>query len=260
MSKKQNNSLVPMISTIIVAVLAIAVAVTAVILLTGDKGETSSAGGTSDQQISSETVFRPTQELIDECTYAAHDLVAGSYRIVRLFVTDGLDHFDEPYGNKPEDGIYTVNSKEYTSLSEIEELVRSIYTEDVAKLILTDIDGNGLAVYQNREVLVKVEEPLPEEGEEESDTTESETTDGTAQYKTELVLGISADFVPAADYKKDWSSCRIAVVPVSESECKLTVYLDGLSPETVTDADKDSILEMSMVKSEDNWRLTKFVY
>lgn len=245
--------MVSLISTIIVAVLAIALAVVAVVLMTGDKDNTSGTPDTSSTPQVEE--FRPTQELIDECTYAAHDLIAGSYRVVRLFVTDGLPHFDEPYGNRPEDGIYTVNSEEYTSLKQIEDFVKSIYTEAEAQRILTNIDGNGLAVYQNREVLTTIEETL-----EATSETDDSTSESGPKYKTEYVLGISESFVPAADYAKDWSSVRIAVVPVTAEECKLTVYLNGLDPETVTDADKDSVLELSMVKSGENWRLTKLVY
>lgn len=251
---KQNRSLIPIISTIIVAVLAIVMAIVAVVLMTGNKkndpGTSVSDGGSSVQ---SSVPFSPTQELIDECTYAAHDLVQDSYRIIRLFLTEGLKHFDEPYGNEPDDGIYTVNSMEYTSLKQIEDFVKSVYVADEAQRILTDIDGNGLAVYQDREVLVTIEETLEATG-EAADTEESGP-----KYKNEIVLGISADFEPI-EYNKDWSSCRIAVSPLSEKECKLTVYLNGIDPAAVTEADKDSILEMSMVKNGDEWRLAKFIY
>lgn len=251
---KQKTSMAPVISTIIVAVLAIVVTVIAVLMITGNRNNSGTdSGGASQPGAGNSEPFRPTQELVDECTYAAHDLVADSYRVVRLFITDGLPHFDEPYGNKPEDGIYTVDSREYTSLEQIREFVSSVYTEEAAERVLTDIDGNGLAVYQNREILVTVEETY--EG-----TGEASTAESGPKYKTETVLGISADFVPATDYTKDWSSCRIAIVPVSETECSLTVYLDGLDPDTATEADKDSILNMSMVKLGEEWRLTEFVY
>ena len=48
-------------------------------------------------------------------------------------MTEGLYHEDEPYGNLPEDGYYTVNSTDYNSLEQIEELVRSVYAEDAAE-------------------------------------------------------------------------------------------------------------------------------
>ncbi len=253
---KQKQSLVPLISTIIVAVAAIVVAVVAIILLTSDNGGNNSSQNDPASTSSVVEEFVPTQELVDECTYAAHDLIAGNYKIVNLFITEGLPHFDEPYGNRPEDGIYTVDSKEYTSLKQIEDLVNSIFTEQEANRILTNIDGNGLAVYRNREVIVEVES-APESSEEGAETEASDTEN---KFTTEFVLGISESFVPDTDYNKDWSSVRIAVVPVTASECRLMVYLDGVDPTVVTSADGNSVLEVSMIKSDNGWRLTKFVY
>ncbi len=246
---KQNNSLIPLISTIVVAVLAIAVVIVAIFVIAGDNGGTSSGGGNST--VASQP-FEPTQELVDECTYAAHDLVADNYRILRLFVTEGLPHEDEPYGNLPEDGLYTANSSEYKSLQQIEELVHSVFVEEEAVRVLDNIDGRGLAVYQNREKLVKVESAA-----ESTDETSEESSG--IRYEKEYVLGISADFVPDTDYAKDWSSCRIAIIPRSETLCDLTVYLDGLDENTAS-ANSESVLGMTMVKVEQDWRLEKFVY
>ncbi len=236
------NSSVPLISTIIVAAAAVALAIVAVVTLNKQPEQQNSSS-----ESSSSSEFRPTQELVEECTYAAHDLVKESYRILRLFVTEGLAHYEEPYGNPPEDGIYTVDSTEFSSLSQIEELVNSIYAEDEAERILTDIDGNGLAVYQNREILVDV-------------TAESGTGDHPL-YATETVLGISADFKPDTEYDKDWTSCRIAVMPITADKCELTIYLDGLDENTsVTSDNRDSILDTTMVNTENGWRLAEFVY
>ena len=249
MSKKNKESMVPLISTIVVAVLAMAMAVAAILLLTGDKEtppDTSMGGETI-----TDTSFRPTQDFKDECRYAAHDLVADSYRIIRLFVTEGLGHESEPYGNLPEDGLYTVSSSEYTSLEQIENLVRSVYIDSEAQRVLTNADGKGLKVYQNREKLVRVED---------TDLGTAESSDASVQYTTEYVLGIKADFVPAENYGKDWSNCSIAVTPVTETECSIVVYFNGVTPDNYTEADKDSILEMSMVKQGTEWRLANFVY
>lgn len=248
---KQKTSLAPLISTIIVAVLAIAVVIVALLLITGDNGASSAGSGTPDASVTES--FKPTQELVDECTYAAHDLVADNYRIVRLFVTEGLEYEPEPYGNLPEDGLYTVSSNEYKTLQQIEELVNSVFVEEEAVRVLDNIDGKGLAVYQNREKLVKAENT--------ADTTAEATEESASvQYKTEYVLGISADFAPDKSYTKDWSSCRIAIIPRSETLCDLTVYLNGLDENTATEADSDSVLKMTMVKVEQDWRLEKFVY
>lgn len=247
---KQKASLAPIISTIIVAVLAIAVAVVAIFLITGE--DSGSSQGSPDAGVSSApTAFAPTQEQIDECTYAAHDLVAANYKVVRLFVTEGLDHLPEPYGNAPDGGYYTVDSTAYKTLADISELLNSIYTPDEVQRILTDL--NGMQVYKDRETLVKIDET-------DESTAEASNAGGSVQYATEYVLGIHMDFAPAEDYNKDWSTCRIAVTPVSETQCKLKVYLNGVDPETATDADADSILDMSMEKGGEGWRLTSFVY
>ncbi len=253
MSKKK-TSLAPIISTIIVAVLALAVAIFAIILISGEEQNPSSTpdgGNTSVTEL-----FTPTQELVDECTYAAHDLVAANYKVVRLFITEGLSHLDEPYGNLPEDGYYTVDSTAYKSLDDITALLNSVYTPDEAVRILTNVNGDGIQVFKNREKLVKVEETY----EGTAEATAEASTDGGIQYKTEYVLGISADFAPAADYNKDWSSVQIAVTPISETECRLQVYLDGLTPDTATEADADSVLEIPMFKVGGSWKLTSFAY
>lgn len=244
---KQNNSLIPLISTIVVAVLAIVVVIVALVVISGDNAGSSADSGSS-AEVSASQPFEPTQELVDECTYAAHDLVADNYRILRLFVTEGLPHEDEPYGNIPEDGLYTVSSSEYKSLQQIEELVHSVFVEEEAVRVLGNMDGKGLAVYQNREKLVKADNTDVADGESAA-----------IRYEKEYVLGISADFVPDTDYAKDWSSCRIAIIPRSETLCELTVYLDGLDENTAS-SNSESVLSVTMVKVEQDWRLEKFVY
>lgn len=253
---KQKTSLAPIISTIIVALLAIVVAVVAIVLISGENNASSQGNPAADGSAVSEP-FSPTQEQIDECTYAAHDLVAAHYKAVRLFVTEGLEHLDEPYGNKPDDGYYTVDSTAYKTLEDITALLDSIYTAEETQRILTDLDGSGMQVYKNREKLVKIEETY----EGTAETADEITNDsGSVQYATEYVLGIHMDFTPDESYTKDWSTCRIAVTPVSDTECRLVVYLNGLDPETATEADSDSILNMSMQKTDEGWRLTSFVY
>ncbi len=252
MSKRKDQSqTISLVATIFVALAAIALAVVAIITV-NQKDKPQQTPQDSTPSVSD--TFTPTAEFIEECTYAAHDLVQESYRIIRLFVLEGLAHYDEPYGNLPEDGLYTVNSTEYTSLAQIEELVNSVYTKSESQRILNNIDGNGMAVYQNREVLVEVEPELPE------GTAEAATEESGVQYTTENVLGIDADFVPDADYSKDWSSCVIAVLPKSENECELTVYLDGLNAETATEADAESVLNIAMIKTDGEWKLANFVY
>ena len=53
----------------------------------------------------------------------------------------------EPYNNVPEDGYYTVKSDSYKTFSDIETLVNSTFVEKEAKRILTNINGDDVAVY-----------------------------------------------------------------------------------------------------------------
>lgn len=249
MSNSNQKSNIPMVATIIVAAAAVALAVAAAIMILNlDKSDAESVVSSGSSTVQQDLSYITT-EYQEECEYAAHDLLNDSYEILRLFVTEGLYHEDEPYGNLPEDGYYTVNSTDYTSLEQIEELVHSVYTDDAAEQILKNVDGNGLAVYANREQLVKVEE---------EETTAETTAESSTKYETVYKLGISADFTP--DESKSWSSCAITIEYLEEGRCGLTVYLDGVdSSNGITDENKDSVLQMSMIKLDDGWRLTDFV-
>ena len=240
----QNNSTAPLIATIAVALAAIVLAVVAIITM--NRGETS-----QPSQQPTSNAFQPDAALVEECTYAAHDLVRDSYKVLRLFVTEGLPHLDEPYGNAPEDGLYTVNSTEYTSTAQIRELVNSVFISEEAGRILTNIDSNGLAVYRDRTVLTNIVYTTEA-------TTETEEQ-SRPLYRQEIVLGISEKFVPV-EYTKDWSKCNIAVLPVSETSCELTVYLGGVDPENPDAADPSNILTTTMVKTDGVWKLTQLVY
>ncbi len=226
MSKgKKKSSNAALVATIIVALAAIAAIVILLVMMSGRNTE----------EPSSDTGFHASQELFDECLYSAHDLVGNNYKIIKLYITEGLPHEDEPYGNEPEDGIYTVASEEYTSLSQIEELVKSVYTEEIADTILHKMEvttqsgsKESLEVYKNRDVF------------------------------GETFLGIDAKFKPDEGYTKDWSSCFLEVVPKSETECDLTVYIDGIKPEEAA-AHPESVITTHMTKLEGGWRLTEIL-
>lgn len=248
MSDSEKKSKAPLIITIVIAVLAV---VALVILFFVLKKPTE---GDNSSDISSNGSFQPTQELNLECTYAAHDLIAQSYEVMRLFVFDGLSHETEPYGNEPEDGLYTVTvdaTSKYTKLEEIEELVKSVYTDEAAEKVLHNIDGNGLSVYQKRKVLAEAE----------YDDSEPESGESRPMYVEEEVLGISADFKPDKSRKSLWASSSVRIDPKSETTCDLTVYLGG----GVTDStdlstiSEDVIVRVGMVKTENGWRLSEFV-
>lgn len=227
----QNKSRAPLIATIIVAVLAAAAVVVLIFVLNMPE----QTEDPSDLE-NGDSGFTVTAELERECSYAVHDLISQSYEVMRLFVFDGLSYESEPYDNETEDGLYTVsvgdNSK-YTSLEDIEELVRSVYTSDAADKVLHNIDGNGLAVYQTRK----------------------------PAYSDEEVLGISADFKPDNSRKALWANCNYLIFPTSEERCEITVYLGGVeNKEELSAVDESMIAELEMVKTEDGWRFSEFVY
>lgn len=251
MSNNKKSTNIPLIATVIVAAAAAALAIAAVVMmLTQKPSQPQNSGGSVSSTVSDTSYLTP--EYREECEYAAHDLLNDSHEILRLFVTEGLHHEDEPYGNLPEDGYYTVNSTDYTSLEQIEDAVRAVYTADAAEQILTNADGNGLVVYANREQLVRVEQP-----ESTSESTAESTAESGTKYEKVYKLGISSDFVP--DENKSWSSCAITIEYLENGKCGLTAYLDGAdSSNGVTDENKDSVLRMNMVKTDDGWRLDDF--
>lgn len=239
----QNKSQAPLIATIIVAFLALAAVIALIVVLTVPREQ---------NDPSENSGFVVTKELEQECQYAAHDLVSQSYEIMRLFVFEGLTHIDEPYGNEPEDGYYTVyteNNNRYTTIEDIESLVKSVYTDKAAEKIMHNIDGNGLEVYKNRKVLVEAEyDSEPESGESRPMYVEAE------------VLGISAKFIPNLSKRELWADCSIMFIPTSETSCEMKVYLGGIEEGMdLSEFDESLIVELEMIKTGDNWRLTEFV-
>ncbi len=247
MSDFEKKSKAPMIATIVLAVAALLAVAAAVVLITmknSSSGSNDSGAGNGN--------FQPTQELYVECEYAAHDLVSQSYEVMRLFVFDGLAYQTEPYGNEPEDGLYTVNVDEtskYTKLEEIEDLVKSVYTAEAAEEVLHNIDGNGLSVYQKRNVLV-----------EATYDSEPESDESRPMYVEEEVLGISADFKPDSSKKALWANTTIIVTPKSETSCNLKICLGGIGEGAdLSSVSEDKMVEVEMIKAADGWRLTEFV-
>lgn len=226
-SKNTDKGLAPLVATVVVGIAAIAAVIVLIVMSMGGaaQGDLSGSGLSSDAVIT----FRPTQELIDECNDNAHDLVAGSYEVLRLFLLEGTPHEDEPYGNEPEDGYYTAKSGKYPTYAALETFVKSIFAADEAERILKNFDGNGLTVYNARE-----------------------------GYNG--ALGVIASFKPDTAYSKPWESSRIQFVPVSETECGLKIFLGADEDTDLSAVPTDLVLETSMVKGADGWRLTRLVY
>lgn len=216
------------VATVVVGIAAVAAVVFLAVLVLNGGGQTvSDSTGAPVSSVPAD--FRPSRELIDECNDNAHDLVAGNYEILRLFRLEGLPHEDEPYGNEPEDGYYTAISDKYATYADLERFVKSIFPADEAERILGNFDGSGRAVYCARE-----------------------NHDG--------ALGIISDFTPDEAYGKPWESTRIQFVPVSETECRLTIFLGADEETDLTAVSEEMTLNAVMFKGADGWRLTKLVY
>lgn len=231
-SNKNNNGTGPLIATIIVAVAAIAAIAILVFVMNGSRGNNEQTTLPDGTEIS----FQASQELIDECRDSAHDLVANNFEVIKLYITQGLPALDEPYGNKPEDGVYTVNSDKYKTMDDIENFLKTIYVDAaVSDIIAKD-------VYRSR--LMK--DGVPYVG-----------TNSNAPG-VEKVLGINAEFRTNKNYEKDWTSCFVEVYPTSDSECHIAVYLNGTNPNDES-TDPNSVIESEMIKTDAGWRLTELL-
>lgn len=228
-SEKHSGSNVPLIVTIATA----AVATIAVIILLIVMGQSSGHGGESSQP--SESVFTATAEFANECGKEAAELVSANYEVIRLFVTEGLPK-KKVYGKEPEpiDGAYVTESDKYTEYSQIEALVKSIYTEDVADEILKRTR------VKSGEAVISVQ-PYSDHN-----------------VNGAVFLGMNTQFAVDESYDTDWSNCLIDTEPTSETECKVTVYVNGVTAETAG-SHPESVLKVTMIKTADGWRFTKYL-
>lgn len=229
MSNSENKSNVSLIVTIVVAVLAVAAIV--ILLVSMNK-----SGEPSEPDVPVIPGFEATKELTDECIAAAQDLVGKNYEIIQLFVTEGLPLL-KVYGNEPEamGGYYQTNSTKYTEVSQIEAVVKSVYTDSEANRIMTSFEVNTPGGTKKKIEIYK------------------QCSVNGAEF-----FGQSEEFAAQADYKTDWSSCYVEIDPHSETECGITVYLDGVTSETAA-AHADSVRKTVMTKTSDGWRLTGFL-
>ncbi len=129
------------VATILVAAAAIAAIIVLVII--NKKSETESKTLPDGTTVS----YDATTELYDECGEEARRLMADNYKMIRLFITEGLPHLDEPYGNRPDDGFYTVDSEDYKTYEQLESFVKSVYTEQEAERILTKMPSDPAVTY-----------------------------------------------------------------------------------------------------------------
>ena len=179
------------------AVLAIAVFFT-VLYLTGPKtpakpspAEPADSSGTVTTAATKEPDgFQVSDELKNEMLDAVTTLIRSNYTVLKLYYTKGMDHIDEPYGNAPEDGYFTVDSETYTSLGELEEIVDATYIPECAEKVKTNPLGYG-RIYKTRY----------------NDT-----------------LGIIENFTPM-EYDRSWKDPKYEIEPVSETECNISLTI-----------------------------------
>ncbi len=228
MSKKNTAAT---IATIIVAVLAIA---TTLFLLYQ----------TSQQQIQENQYnYIPSDEVNEEMNMNAVTLIKNNCEIFRIYLQYGLPHQAEPYNNVPENGYYTVKSDSYKTMSDIEKLVNSTFVEKEAKRILTDINGDNIAVYA-----------------EETDE------DGNKGIGLDMNMVDENGRFKALDYGYTWSNARFTLHPKSNTECDIIVELNSAeetsSADTTSSGSESSIKKVTanMLKVNGEWRLQKLVY
>ena len=228
MSKKNTAAT---IATIIVAVLAIA---TTLFLLYQ----------TSQQQIQDNQYnYIPSDEVNEEMNMNAVTLIKNNCEVFRIYLQYGLPHQAEPYNNVPEDGYYTVKSDSYKTMSDIEKLVDSTFVEKEAKRILTNINGDNIAVYA-----------------EETDE------DGNKGIGLDMNMVDENGRFKALDYGYTWSNAKFTLHPKSNTECDIIVELN--SAEENSSADNTSSgsesntkkVTANMLKVNGEWRLQKLAY
>ncbi len=128
--------------------------------------------------------------LAEEMKDAAEGLVSSNYEVLSLYYIHGLDHKEEPYGNAPEGGYYTVDSDEYTSIEQLEALVDSTFVAEQAEQIKTNSLGYG-PIYKAR-------------------------ANGD--------LGIIENFTPM-EYDTSWENPTFKIEPQSDTECVIQITL-----------------------------------
>ena len=229
MSKKNTAAT---IATIVVAVLAIA---TTLFLLYQ----------TSQQQIQDNQYnYVPSDEVNEEMNMNAVTLIKNNCEVFRIYLQYGLPHQAEPYNNGPEDGYYTVKSDNYKTISDVEAVVNSTFVEKEAKRILTNINGDNVAVYA-----------------EETDD------DGNKGIGLDVSMVDENGRFKAIAYDYTWSNAKFTLHPKSNTECDIIVELNPAeetsSAENASSGSGDSNTKKvtaNMLKVNGEWRLQKLVY
>ena len=128
-------------------------------------------------------------------------------------------------------------------MSDIEKLVNSTFVEKEAKRILTDINGDNIAVYA-----------------EETDE------DGNKGIGLDMNMVDENGRFKALDYGYTWSNARFTLHPKSNTECDIIVELNSAeetsSADTTSSGSESNIKKVTanMLKVNGEWRLQKLAY
>lgn len=134
--------------------------------------------------------YNVDEETAEEMKDAAETLVSSNYEVLSLYYIHGLDHKEEPYGNAPDGGYYSVDDSYYTSIEQLEELVDSTFLPEQAEYIKNNSLGYG-PIYKAR------------------------NNGG---------LGIIENFTPM-EYDVSWENPTFKIEPVSDTECVISITL-----------------------------------
>lgn len=227
------KNLIPTIATIAVAFIALTVAVAAVFLVINkSNGETTP------------TPITYTDEELESMRTSASRLINKNLKVLSLYLTNGLNHEDEPYGNAPADNVYNVSSTyaeldnilygdEGTSgtgnatFAQIEDFLYKTYTKTEAERVRDNADGTGTPVYSDRNGR----------------------------------LGIKSDF-KKIKYETSWDKASLIITPISHEKCEIVVLLNGETSENYEAGtyNKDNVRLVNMVSTANGWRLEAFIY
>ncbi len=198
-----------------------------------------------EQAQENDYVYVPSEEINNEMNDNAVTLIKNNCEIFRAFLQYGLAHEAEPYNNKPEDKLYTVKSDKYSTMADLEKLVKSTFVEKEAERILTNVNGNGPVF--------------------------SEETN----YDGEKGIGLAMDMVDkngrfkGITYEYSWTNPKVILNPVSNTECELKIELEkentateSGAESTVEGTDTADTLKLSatMIKANGKWLLQKLTY
>lgn len=198
-----------------------------------------------EQAQENDYVYVPSEEINNEMNDNAVILIKNNCEVFRVFMQYGLAYEAEPYNNLPEDKLYSVKSDKYTTMADLEKLVKSTFVEKEAERILTNVNGNGPVF--------------------------SEETN----YSGEKGIGLAMEMVDkdgrfkGIAYDYSWTSPRVLLKPRSNTECLIEIEL--AKEATATESSKeesasagnsgDSIkLTATMTKVNGKWLLEKLTY